>query len=813
MKNQHELIWEGEWIGPSEVTERHPILEKNITLQQKAETAVLYICGLGLFEAYINEKKIGNDYLAPLFSDYNSRLQVSQYDVTSLLENGDNTIEFWLGNGWYKGRFGLDRKDNNYGERFAVIAVLEITFGDGTRKTICTDASWHCRLGPVLDSGIYDGEIQDYTLLNVPMPVEQIDIDKGRLYPRTSLPVIIHERLPVKEILYTLAGEVVLDFGQNFAGWVEFRSNQPEHTTISLDFGEVLQEGNFFNTNYQTAKAKFVYTCDGESRLVRPHFTYYGFRYVRVSGWEGELRPDDFEGCVLYSDIQRTGWFSCGNDKINRLYENALWSQKSNFIDLPTDCPQRDERLGWTGDAQVFSKTACINMDCKAFFDKYLCDLREEQLKFDGAVPNYVPNIGSLGGTSSVWGDAATIIPMNLYEVYGDVDMLAKHYPLMKDWVDWVAKQDEARGARYLFDFGFHFGDWLAQDGVTEDSMKGGTDDSFIASVYYCNSARLVAKAAEIISNKEDALKYQNLAKEIEKAIYKEYFTASGRLAIDTQAAYIICLHFGIYIDKSVVLRDIKRRFEKDNWKIKCGFVGAPLLCQTLAENGMQDIAMHFLMNEGFPGWLYCVNLGATTIWERWNSLLPDGTCNGTNMNSFNHYTYGSVAEYLYKIAGLNVSEAGWSAARLEPLPDIRLGSAKAVYDSVNGLWESEWRINEDGTLTIRFVVPEGCKAEAILPYSQNIVSLSGGVYEETYVPGRDLRQPYTMDMLLMDMLQDGRVVEILKETLPQITHLLDAPETGNWTLASMQHMGYLHLTPENVQSAAEQITQLLYQS
>lgn len=812
METKLEMLRCAEWIGPIELTARHPILGKNLTLQGKVESASLHLCGLGLFEAYVNGQKVGNEFLAPLFSDYNTFLQVSSYDVTPMLEKGNNILEIWLGNGWYKGRFGLDMKNNNYGDRFAAIAALEIIFVDGTSKTIFTDTSWKCRLGPILEGGIYDGEVQDYSLPHTPQAVEVITIDKALLQPRASLPVIIHEQLEVKEVRQTPAGETVLDFGQNFAGWVEFRSKQPEGSTVTLDYGEVLQQGNFFNANYRTAKARFSYTSDGESRIVRPHFTYFGFRYVRISGWQGELCPEDFKGCVVYSDIKRSGWFSCGNEKINRLYENALWSQKSNFFDLPTDCPQRDERLGWTGDAQVISKVACVNFDSMAFFDKYLSDLRTEQLRFDGAVPNYIPNIGFLGGACSVWGDAATIIPMNLYDAYGDKAMLEKHYPMMCDWLGWITQQDKARGEKHLFDFGFHFGDWLAQDGVTERSMKGGTDDGFIASVYYCHSARLTSRAAQILDRTEDAQRHQQLAEKIENAVFREYFTPSGRLSIDTQAAYIMCLHLDVYPNKNALVRDLRRRFERDNWKIKCGFVGAPLLCQTLAANGMQDAAMHFLMNEGYPGWLYCVNLGATTIWERWNSLLPDGTCSGTEMNSFNHYAYGSVAEHLYKIAGFNPRKAGWSAVRLEPLPDIRLGYAKAVYDSVNGRWESEWKINEDGTVTVRFVVPQGCTADIILPHSNKPTALiSEGIYEDTYAPEHDLRRPYTMDTLLMDMLPDERVAGILTEKLPQILYLLSDPEAGNWTLESMQHMGYLHLTPESVQAAAKEILELAY--
>lgn len=807
-----EVFDKAKWIGPAGGPARHPVMTGAFRVTGAAVRAVLHICGLGLFEAYVNGQKAGDEYLAPLCNDYGAYLQAFCYDVTAALRAGENSLCVQLGNGWYKGRFGLEGKSEHYGSRFAVIACLEWTDGDGGPHRLYTDESWRCHLGPVTASGIYDGEDQDYTLPPQEIPLEEIPLDKALLEPRTSLPVRIRRRLPVRQVLRTPSGDTVLDFGQNFAGWVEFRCALPAGARLQLDFGEVLQQGEFYNENYRTARASFTYVSDGKPRLVRPHFTYYGFRYVRVTGWPGPAAAADFQGCVLCSDAPRTGWFSCGNEKIQRLYENAWWGQLSNFIDLPTDCPQRDERLGWTGDAQVFSPTACLNMDCRRFYGKFLRDLRLAQQAAGGAVPDYIPTLGQTGGGGSVWGDAAAILPMQLYDSYADEEALARHYPLMRDWVDWVARQDEARGARYLFDFGFHFGDWLALDGVTPQSMKGGTDDGLIASAYWMHSAQLAARAAHILGKREDDARFTALAGNIRAAVLKEYFTPAGRLAADTQAAYVVCLRFGLYRERQPLLRAFRRRLALDGYAIRCGFVGAPVLCQTLAENGMQDLAYHFLFNEEFPGWLYCVNLGATTIWERWNSLLPDGTCSGTGMNSFNHYSYGSVAEFLYcHAAGLRRGAPGWRRAVFAPLPDARLGWCRAVYESAAGRWESGWRILPDGQLEVCCVVPEGCTAEMRLPGGETL-ALGPGAFRRVYRPARDYRCLYTAQTLLGDMVRDGRVLAILERNglFPVLGALKSGDkEAAGWTMEKLADKFFLGLDPDALAKAAGEIAAL----
>lgn len=809
-----KILENADWIGPAEYSCRHPVLFKDFYLKDGIGSATLHVCGVGLFEAYVNGEKAGNEYLAPQISDYKTEIQVMSYDVTPSIARGDNRLEIMLGNGWYAGRFGLSGKDTTQ-SRLAAIATLAITIENGGTTLICTDNSWKCRRAYIIDSGIYDGEIQDYTVKPETLEIETINNDKTVLVERFSPPVVIKERLVVKEIIRTPKGETVLDFGQNFAGWVEFSCAAIKGAQIKLEFGEVLQNGSFYNENYRSATGGFIYISDGKPRLVRPHFTYFGFRYVRVSGWEGVLNAENFSGCVVYSDIKATGGFSSGHAGLNRLFQNSVWSQKSNYISMPTDCPQRDERLGWTGDAQVFCRTACVHFNCGEFLSGYLRTLRAEQVRMDGGVPCYIPD-GGASGVCAVWGDAATIIPHEIFDAYGDLEMLERHYPMMRDWVDYITRQDIARGEKNLYDFGMQLGDWLALDGQTQQSMKGGTEDAFVASAYYFNSAKLAARAAVLLGKNDDGKRFSDLSEKIKNAMLEEYFTLSGRLAVNTQTAYILSLNFGIYREKEPIFEAFKRRLHLDCYEIKCGFVGAPLLCQTLAENGMEDIAYHILLGESYPGWLHCVNLGATTIWERWNSLLPDGTCSGTGMNSFNHYAFGSIAEFLYTIvAGLKRTEAGWKSAVFEPLPNPCIGHAECRYSSVSGVWESAWKIEADGKLSVRFVVPQGCTAMAILPAGESI-ALTSGLFEKTYTPSRDFRLPYSKNTLFSDMRNDKRVLEILQKhgLFPAAGAMQSGGrEQGTWTLSALRDMFFLNLDPTELEAATQEITSLVWEA
>ena len=499
---------------------------------------------------------------------------------------------------------------------------------------------------------------------------------------------------------------------------------------------------------------------------------------------------------------------------MNQLFSNAMWGQKSNSVDFPTDCPQRDERLGWTGDAQVFSGTACYNMDCAAFYNKFIHDLRTEQKKLDGILPGVIPVFDPNAAIfSSIWGDIATFLPTVLYEHYGDHQALEQYYPMMKDWVDKITREDQKRGQKYLYDFGNQLGDWLALDGRTEQSMKGGTDDYFIGSCYYAMSAGKLADAAKALGYTEDEAYYRDLQEKIKAAVLKEYFSETGRLGIDTQTAYIVALYSGIYKEKERVVEGLKSRLYKDCYKMKGGFVGAPIMCRIMAENGLEEEAFYFLLQEGYPGWMHCINLGATTIWERWNSVLDNGQLSGTMMNSLNHYSFGAIVEYLYRdVAGLKAIEPGFKKALITPLMNQKLKFMKMEYESVYGTYKVEWKIQKDGMIKVHVEVPFGCTAVIGLPfYEGEVEEVEAGAYDYEYRPTTDLRSLYTKKTLFKDMMQNPKAMEIIDRVSPLLQHFLSSgdEEFLHESLTTLEGMFFLGFSKEMIDNLTAELTKL----
>lgn len=810
--------WQGKWLKPRENGSFHPLFEKNFQVDKPVKSARLYISGVGLYAACLNESKVGEEVLTPYYSDYHTECQYQTYDITADLKS-DNRLSVMLGNGWYKGRFGLAGQSENFGKEFMLIAEIHLLYENGEDDIIASDETWLYKGSDTEMSDIYDGEIRNLLLWEDrenPFQVPCIGQMKGELTERYSLPVMEKEDIAVKEIIHTPAGETVLDFGQNFAGYVSFHARLKRGRKILLDFGEILQEGSFYNENYRSAKSRFVYVSDGREEWVKPLFTFFGFRYVRVTGWPGDLAAEDFIGKAIYSDMQITGNIETDHNKVNRLISNAFWGQKSNSIDFPTDCPQRDERLGWTGDAQVFSGTASYNMDTAAFYHKFLHDLRTEQKKLDGILPGVIPVFDPKSAIfSSIWGDIATFLPMVLYEHYGDIEALKSYFPMMTDWVNKITREDQKRGQKYLFDFGNQLGDWLALDGRTAQSMKGGTDDYYIASCYYAESVKKTADAAEALGMVESEIYYRDLYKNIHEAILKEYFTASGRLSIDTQTGYIVSLYFGIYREKGKIVEGLRNRLYKDCYQLKGGFVGAPVMCRVMAENGMVEEAFYFLLQEGYPGWLHCIDLGATTIWERWNSVLDNGKLSGIMMNSLNHYSFGAVVEYLYRdVAGIKAQKPGFRKAKIAPLMNQKLGYMKASYDSVYGRYRSEWRIQEDGSVHVLIEIPFGCSALVELPFwpDEPIGELDTGVYDFHYQPTEDLRCRYTRKTLFKEMMQDEKAMEIIDRISPLLQHFLGTgdEEFLNESLETLKGMSFLGFSESEMKKLSEELTMLL---
>lgn len=813
-----EEEWVGKWITTSQSDRFHPMLRKSFALSgdKEIKAARLYISGLGLYHAAINGQDVTNEVLTPYYSNYHYEVQYQTFDVTGILHTDDNEITVCLGNGWYKGFFGLAHKNENFGSEFELLAELRITYADGTEKCIGSDESWEYKGSDTEMSDIYMGEWINHELWKgkenswktaVPGKIE------GRLVPRYSIATIEKEDMPVVSIIHTPASETVLDFGQNFAGYVTFHTaSLPEGTKVTLDFGEILQDGNFYNENYRDAKSQFIYVADGRDEWAKPFFTFFGFRYVRVTGWIDEVYKEDFTGKAVYADMEETGYIETGHRKVNRLFLNAKWGQKSNSIDFPTDCPQRDERLGWTGDAQVFSGTASYNMDTAAFYQKFLHDLRTEQTELDGIVPGVIPVWEKQAAIfSCVWGDIATFLPTVLYEHFGDKAALCQYYPMMKDWVDKIDREDAKRGHNYLFNFNNQLGDWLALDGRTEQSNEGGTDTYFIASCYYAASAKKTADAARILGLDEDAAYYDKLHDRIKEAVINEYYTPTGRLSIDTQTGYIVALHFGIYKDKARVLEGLRERLYKDCYKLKGGFVGAPLMCRVMAENGLVEEAFYFLLQEGYPGWIHCVDLGATTIWERWNSVLDNGKLSGTMMNSLNHYAFGAVIEYLYRdVAGLKALAGGFKKTEISPLVNQKLHYMKMRYETVYGTYRSEWEILGDGQVHVTIEIPFNCTAVVGLPFysEEPIGELSAGTYEFTYMPTEDLRSRYTRKTLFKDMMQDPKAMAVIERISPLLQWFLGS---GNQdylyeSLTTLQNMFYMGFTKEMIDDLAREL-------
>ena len=464
-------------------------------------------------------------------------------------------------------------------------------------------------------------------------------------------------------MLHTPAGETVLDMGQEITGFVTFRTAAERGHTYTLRYGEILQDGCFYTDNLRTAKQTFTYICDGQEAWARPHFTFFGFRYIKLEGFGEEIDLHDFVGCVLYSDMEQTAFIRTASDKVNRLCENALWGQRGNFVDVPTDCPQRDERMGWTGDAQVFCATACYQMSSAAFYAKFMRDMAFEQRERGGGVPHVVPSFGMQGSPACAWADAGSIIPWTVYQFFGDTALLREQYDNMKLWVEWIHRVDHETGDHRLWQAGFHFADWLALDAAFPASCTGGTDPDFIASAFYLYSTRLTRKAAAILGYAPDAARYAALEQEILAAIRQTYRAPKGGLTVNTQTAHILSLFLGLMpeSDTPILKAALDRLFENARNELRTGFVGTAYLCSVLTQAGFNHLAYTLFLNENYPGWLYEVNMGATTVWERWNSVMPDGHMSSTGMNSLNHYAYGAVMEWVCRdAAGLApVEDAG----------------------------------------------------------------------------------------------------------------------------------------------------------
>lgn len=703
------MLERSEWIKGCEKNLRGgTVYLKNFRCAAKAEKAILKITALGVYEVKLNGERVGDFILAPGWTSYLNRLQVQSYDVTNLLKT-ENSLEVTVGQGWRAIANKRDGSDFLGYRDTALIAELTIVYADGTAESIVTDSSWTARESKLRYTNIYDGDIYDATFkAGSARHCICVDLEKDMLIPQEGEKIVEQERMPALQIIKTPAGETVIDFGQNMTGYVEFRIKGTPGAQATISHGETLdRDGNFYNANYRSADAQIKFICDGEEHTYKSALTFFGFRYIRLENWPDEVKKENFTAIVVHSNIRRTGYFECSDETVNKLFKNIIWGQKSNFLDVPTDCPQRDERLGWTGDAQVFVRTASLNFDVKRFFEKWLRDLAADQGR-DGCVPHVIPNISDDMGGSSAWSDAAVICPWEIYRTYGDKKILEDQFDSMKAWIDWMRERSE-NGKR---SGGFHFGDWLGLDS-TEGSYKGSTPEDLIATAYYKYSTELFIKAAHALVR--DVSEYENIPTEAATAFRREYME-NGRVKNATQTACVLALCFDITDDRAATATQLNELVKRSG-HLETGFVGTPYLLHALSDNGYAETAYDLLLRREYPSWLYPISKGATTVWEHWDGIKPDGTMWSTDMNSFNHYAYGAVADWMYgAAAGINSDpdRPGFEHIIFRPVTDRRLDFVKASIDTRRGTVASEWR-RENGRIKYIFTVPEGCCASAVI--------------------------------------------------------------------------------------------------
>lgn len=696
------MIPNAKWIRPAQTTgDVCPVYSKqfsffsspNQSLSSVAH-ATLSVTAMGVYEASLNGKRIGDFVLAPGWTSYRHRLQVQTYDVTELLSS-ENELSILVGKGWY--RSPLAWPDEAHRQQKAqipagLIALLTITYTDGSTQLLPTGADWSAYESNVRFSEIYDGETYDaaFDPSSAPIAIAEFDGPSDTLIAQQGEKITEQERILPARIFTTPAGETVVDFGQEITGYVEVSLDAHAGDCVELSHAEVLDKyGNFYTENYRAAKAKFFYFCKDGFQTWHPKLTFFGFRYIRVDQFPGgakAVRPDNFTAVVVCSDLQRTGFLSSSNPLLNKLFDNIIWGQKGNFVDVPTDCPQRDERLGWTGDAQVFIRTACYNFDTETFYRKWLADLAADQYP-DGHVDHVIPAILENQKTSAAWGDAACVCPWELYQAFGDADILRSQFDSTKKWVGYITSSTTTKN---LWTGGEHYGDWLGLD-APSGSYKGSSDEDLIASAFYAHSTELVIAAGKVLG--EDVSEYE--------ALYADIVTAFQQTwpVYHTQTECILAAHFHLAKDCQAAADQLAKLVTDCGIQLKTGFVGTPYLLHVLSDYGYASLAWSLLLRENYPSWLYPVTKGATTIWEHWDGIMENGDFWSRDMNSYNHYAYGAVADWVYgNAAGIRPLDdcPGYEKISVSPLPDKRLGWLSCSYRSRHGLIRSDWKLQGD---------------------------------------------------------------------------------------------------------------------
>ena len=734
-----EKIWIGKWITdatydfgegespiPMEFRYDFSIMDKKI------ETAWIDVTAWGIYEIELNEEKVGQDYFAPGCTSYKYQLQYQTYDMTANVKE-QNTIRVFVAGGWAVGVFHMSRKNKIYADNLALLAELHILYEDGEEIIIGTDEDWQV----TQDSSFrmaqwYDGETYDATYTEEKKHWKKADVTIPRHNPKIlaqyGVPVRAQERLIPQTIFQAKSGEYIYDFGQNFTGVISAKIKGHEKQKIIFRHAEILVENELFVKPLRTAKAAATYICKDGEQEYSPRFTYMGFRYVGVRG----IEPENLElsAIVLHSDIEETGTFSCSNELLNRLQENIRWSGKSNFVDIPTDCPQRDERLGWTGDIAVFAKTACYNFDMSKFLNKWLLDMNAEQVE-DGGIPFVIPQGADTWNpmVSACWGDSCILVPWAEYLARGDIELLKRQYPMIKKFLKGCEKRASLLSIgkhKYIWSLPYQWGDWCAPD---TNMLGWWLRAPWIATAYFANSAKLVAQIAYILGEESDASYYEDLFQNIKQA-YRDVFTnKKGKVKREFQSAYVLPLAFGMVELEEVdaMVENLQKLIDKNGGHIATGFPGTAYILYALSDNGRSDLAYKLLLQETCPSWLYEVKAGATTIWERYDALREDGTVNfgdekkksddsDGGMVSFNHYANGAVGAWLYeRCLGLEAIEGGYKKFRFKPVIGGGLTWAKGSVKTPFGKISAKWSI-EENMLAMEIDVPAETSCELVFP-------------------------------------------------------------------------------------------------
>lgn len=712
------------WITPSvNYGNVCPIFKKTFTLEKPLKNATLFITALGVYEAQLNGKRVGDYILAPGWTSYEHRIQYQEYDVTDMLMS-DNELNITVGKGWMRGLLTWKPKVCYPDIPAAVICELQLTYENGAIETINSDESFMTARSNILFSEIYDGEIYNACEFEQKWDYAAVlNYTKNTLVPQEGERIREIETVKPVRIIESAWAEKIIDFGQNLTGYIRFKPTGEAGDVLEITHAEVLdKEGKFYTANLRLAKQRITYICSGNDDWYNPHFTFQGFRYIKLEKWSGGVDLSNFEAVVVHSDIKRTGHFECSNEKVNKLFSNIIWSQKGNFLDVPTDCPQRDERLGWTGDAQMFIRTASYNYDVEGFFRKWLRDLAVDQMP-NGGIPAVIPTVFNDNNSSAAWGDAAVICPWQIYLTYGNRDVLSEQFDSMVKWIEYIREQGDNE---FLWNTGQHFGDWLGLD-AKPGSYRGATDEGLIATAYFAHSINLIVKAGKVLER--DMTEYERLYAGVVDAFRSE-FVKGNRLISDTQTAYALALYFNLVDNKQEMAARLADMVRNNGNRLQTGFVGTPYLLHALSDNGYHELAYTLLLQEDYPSWLYSVNQGATTMWEHWDGINDKGEMWSVDMNSFNHYAYGAVADWMYGVAaGINTDEEnpGFGHIVFKPKADLRLEYAKASIYTQHGIVSSGWK-QECGGVKYTFEVPNGCSATVELNGDKH--EISAGVKE-----------------------------------------------------------------------------------